>query len=93
MKRKPSVPDMQEVEREFKEAGEVLRALDDEIARISVEPNDPQSLNRALREMEQTVDRTVARHGHNELVKTIAEKARLTFEHELREATRKKASS
>jgi hypothetical protein len=93
MKRKVDAPDMQEVTREFREADQALLALEDEVARISVALNDPQSLKHALREMEQAVDRTIARHAQNRVLQTIAEKARLTFEHELREVARKKASS
>ena len=80
---------MKEVQREFKEAGEAIDALEGEIATIRVDPNDPRSLERALQEMKQAVDQKIVRYRENRLVRTIAEKARMVFEEQLREKARK----
>jgi len=80
---------LKKVQREFQEAGEALEALEVEIGTIRVDPNDPQSLERALEEMKQTVDQKIACYRENQLVKTVAEKARGVFEEQLREQARK----
>jgi hypothetical protein len=59
--------------RKLKELEKAAAALDGDIAKVSFDPHDPQSIDLAIRQMESDVDERVADFRTNEMVQNIAE--------------------
>jgi hypothetical protein len=62
-----------ELNRTLAEAGEGLKALQDEVIEAGFDPDDPASIQAAIRHVENTVDAKVARFQGNALVREAAE--------------------
>ena len=55
----------------IKEVERATAALDGEIASISFDPNDPQSIELAIQAMETEIDQRVAEYRNNDMVEEI----------------------
>lgn len=80
---------MEKLQRELKEMQTAVNSLDGEIAKVSFTPGDPESVERAVREMKQAVDQKASRYHSNPIVKAFAEESKKAFEKHLREQARK----
>jgi hypothetical protein len=63
-----------------------VASLDGEIATLRFNPNDPASVQQALREMEQALESKTAAYSSNALVAKIAEEAKEAFRKRILEA-------
>ena len=59
--------------RKMTELEKALADLDGDIAHLSFNPYDPQSIELAIQELNAAVDAKVASYAHNEMVVSIAE--------------------
>lgn len=57
--------------REMEELGRAMKALDGEITTVGFDPNDPQSIEHAIGEMESAIDERVSSYSNNKIVKGI----------------------
>ena len=62
---------LDDLQRDLENAQRALRTLDGSIAQLEFNPDDPASVNGAIREMETAIDRKVAPYGGNPLVVQI----------------------
>lgn len=65
-----------------KSLGEVEKALaelDGELGSVSFDPDDPASIDTAIREMEAVIDQRVGRYAGNEMVAEIVDAAKGEF--------------
>jgi hypothetical protein len=76
----------EKVQKELQEMQRAAQALDGEIAQISFNPDDPESVERAVHEMEQAVDAKAASYSHNAMVKAFIPEAKKAFEKRIRDA-------
>ena len=75
--------------REFKEVQSALGSLDAELARISLIPGNPESLERCVRAMKEAIDEKARQYPSNELVRILASESKETFERRLRQQAKK----
>jgi hypothetical protein len=62
-----------------------LESLHGTIAEIPINPNDPASVEEAIRQMEAAVDRRVAPYGNNKMVAVVVKAAKDRYRQALRE--------
>lgn len=77
------------LQRELKEAQTALADLDGELGSVTFDPNDPSSIDAAIRTMENVVDNRVGRYASNSIVAPLIEGAKESF----REAILEKAAA
>lgn len=58
--------------RDMKELEKAVAELDGDIARVSFDPHDPQSIEQAIQQLYAAIDDKVASYAHNEVVVSIA---------------------
>ena len=73
--------------RELKEAERALAVLDGDLLTVTIDPDDPASVRRAISDMERAVDQKVSRWRRNQLVVALAASMKDGF----RAAIRKRA--
>jgi hypothetical protein len=71
------------LQRQFEDAQRALESLNGTITTVKIDPNDPASVQRAIHQMETTVDNKVARYGDNPLVAQVAAKSKAHFRERL----------
>jgi hypothetical protein len=59
------------LKKQLDDAAKALHALDGNIATLKFNPNDPSSVEAAVVEVEQTIDRKVALYRGNKMVETV----------------------
>src|SRR5271170_5313214 len=64
---------LDELQRKLDEASQAFQALDGELATLRYNPNDPGSIDGAIREMEAAVEAKVAPYAGNALVESVAQ--------------------
>ena len=74
------------MQKELEEIERAAQALDGEIAAISFDPDEPESVARAVRAMEQTVDAKAAPYSHNAMVTAFLPEAKKSFKKCIRQA-------
>jgi hypothetical protein len=62
---------LDELKKQLDDAAKALHALDGDIATLKFNPNDPSSVEAAVVEIEQTIDRKVALYRGNKMVETV----------------------
>jgi len=65
-----------EIQRDLQDAQAALASLNGPIAEIPINPSDPESVQQAIRKMEEAVDRKVAPYGNNRLVAAVVTAAK-----------------
>ena len=79
---------LEEFQRDLAEVQRALASLDGEITRLSFNPDDPASVQQAIRQMEQAVDGRTAAYSANPMVAKIAEGAKDAFRKRIMETKR-----
>ena len=77
---------LDKLQRDLKDAQRALASLDGEITRLRFNPNDPASVQQAIRQMEQAVDSKTAAYSSNPLVAKIAQGTKEAFRKRILEA-------
>jgi hypothetical protein len=67
------------LQRQLKEAQRALESLNGTITTLRFSPDDPDSVQQAIRQMEAAVDAKVRPYGQNPLVSTLAQAAKESF--------------
>jgi hypothetical protein len=75
---------LDKLQRELEEAQRAFKSLDGTIAKLSFNPDDPGSVEEAIRQMEAAVDAKVAPYRTNRLVSTVANKMKDTYRDKIR---------
>ena len=70
---------LDKLQKELAELQRAMVSLDGEVATLRFDPDDPASVQRAIREMESAVDRKTAPYRRNPLVAKIAKGAKDAF--------------
>ena len=72
-----------ELERNCEELQELIRSLEGEVTTVRVDPAEPQSIERAVQQMEQAVDRKLIDYQHNPLIAEFLERAKARFREQI----------
>jgi len=70
---------LDKLQRQLKEAQRAMESLNGTITTLRFNPDDPNSVQEAIRQMEAAVDAKVAPYGHNPLVSKLAQMAKENF--------------
>jgi len=70
---------LDDLQKELKEAQLVIDELDGELGAVSFDPEDPASIDVAIREMESLVDRKIAGYERNSMIGPLAESMKENF--------------
>jgi hypothetical protein len=70
---------LDKLQRELGEMQRAFQALDGTIATLQFRPDDPESVQAAIQEMEAAVDAKVAPYRGNAVVETIAQKSKEAY--------------
>ena len=54
---------LDKLQRQLKDAQEVLQRLDGELCTVNFDPHDPASIEQAVQQVETVIDEAVGRHG------------------------------
>lgn len=82
---------LDKLSKHLKEAQAGLRAMNGELAKVRFDPEDPQSVEKAVKDMKQKIDSKMAPHRNNPFVKPLVEASKKQFEEHLRKQAREKA--
>jgi hypothetical protein len=74
-----------QVARQFEELTAALKSLDGDLATVSFDPNQPESIDQAIRVMEETIDRKVAPYRNNQMVGGIVSELKAKYRAAIRE--------
>lgn len=72
------------LQRDLEQAQKALASLDGEITTVKVNPDDPASVEEAIRNMEAAVDAKVAPYENNPIVAPLVEAAKEHFRERIR---------
>ena len=64
--------------RDMKELEKAVGDLDGDIAHVTFDPHDPQSIEQAIQQLYAAIDDKVASYAHNEIVVNVAEELKET---------------
>ena len=67
------------ISRNLRALEEAVAGLDGEIAQISFDPNDPQSIEQAIRDVNSAIDQRIQGHDGNEVVSNITDSLKETY--------------
>jgi hypothetical protein len=70
---------LDKLQRELEDAQRAFQSLDGTIATLRFNPDDPESVQEAIRQMEAAVDAKVAPYHGNALVSTVAQKSKAAY--------------
>ncbi len=59
--------------KELEDAGKALEGLDGELGSVSFDPNDPSSIEAAIRQMELMVDTSLGSYANNSIIAPLIE--------------------
>lgn len=62
---------LDKLKRSLEDLAKALSSLDGELGKVSFDPNDPQSIELAIQNMESLVDERVGSFGNNEAVQNL----------------------
>jgi hypothetical protein len=75
--------------RQLDEFGKAAAALDGDIVSLSFDPDDPQSLRRAINDMERAVDAKASRYRSNPLAADLVKQTKAHFRAAIQDKARK----
>jgi hypothetical protein len=73
---------LEKLQRELEEVVQAMQSLEGDIAKLSVDPNDPSA---AVRQMESAIDSKVASYAGNTLVSQLVEDVKRQFREQILE--------
>ncbi|OSQ42175.1 hypothetical protein [Marivita geojedonensis] len=80
---------LDELQKDLEQLIKAMENLDGELCNLSFDPNDPESINRAISEMEKTVDGRVAGFERTQMVQEVI----TTVKEEFRQSILSKAAT
>ncbi len=76
---------LDKLQRDLDEAQRAIASLDGTIATLAFDPNNPASVEEAVRQMEDAVDKRVSSYGHNALIARVTQGAKEQFRRQILE--------
>jgi hypothetical protein len=76
---------LDKLQRELQDAERAMRTLDGTIAKLNFDPDDRQSVQNAIRQMEAAIDSKVARYRGNALVSQLVPKMKEQYRQKILE--------
>ncbi|MCX8476747.1 MAG: hypothetical protein MT490_13190 [Sphingomonas sp.] len=70
---------LDKLQRTLSDASKVLGSMDGTIAQLRFNPNDPASVEEAVREMERAIDAKTAGYSSNPLIRNVAAQMKVTY--------------
>lgn len=70
---------LDQLQKTLADAQKAAKALDGDLLSVTFQPDDPASIDRALRQVDQAVDRRLGRWRGNPIVDDMAKKAKANF--------------
>lgn len=74
---------LDKLKRQLEEAGRAFKSLDGDLAKVSIVPGDPASVQAAIRQMEAAIDRKAAPYRGNPLVDPVVKQLKARYRDEL----------
>lgn len=88
-----SVSGFEKLQRDLKNLESALSSLTGTIADLQIDPNDEASVQAAIRNMEQSIDRKVAPYGRNEMVVKITKEAKNHYRRQILDLVQRRKAS
>lgn len=63
---------LNQLQRQLKEAQEVLQNLDGDLCKVNFNPHDPASIEEAIRQVERVIDERIGQHASNPIIQPLA---------------------
>ena len=82
---------LDKLQRELEEVQRAFKSLDGTIATLKFSPSDPVSVQNAIRQMEDAVDKKAARYSGNALIANVAKATKEQFRKRILELAKSKA--
>jgi hypothetical protein len=88
MSLKIDITGLQQLQRDFEEAARAVKSLDGTITTLSINPDDPNSVKAAIRQMELAIDSKTAPYRGNALVSNLARDMKEKYRERIRKLSR-----
>lgn len=76
---------LDQLQRQLKEAQEVLKDLDGDLCTVNFDPNDPASIEEAVQQVETVIDERIGRYGSNPIIEPLAAEMKERYRSEILE--------
>lgn len=77
------VTGLDKLQKELKDAQTALKELDGNLGSVQFDPNDPESIEAAIRKINQTVDERVGQYSSNLIIGPLAEQMKEAYREKL----------
>ena len=77
------VTGLDKIQKELKDAQRALKELDGNLGSVQFDPNDPESIEAAIRKINQTVDERVGQYSSNSIIGPLAEQMKEAYRERL----------
>lgn len=77
------VTGLDKLQKELKDAQRALKELDGNLGSVQFDPNDPESIEAAIRKINQTVDERVGQYSSNSIIGPLAEQMKEAYREKL----------
>lgn len=77
------VTGLYELQRELDELQQTLSGLDQNLGKVSFDPNDPSSIESAIQSMNQMIDKKLVQYESNLIIKQLSEKMKEVYRKEI----------
>ncbi|WP_264310381.1 hypothetical protein [Pseudomonas putida] len=74
---------LDKLQRQLKDAQEVLERLDGDLCTVNFDPYDPASIEQAVQQVEAVIDEAVGRHGSNPIIQPLAAEMKERYRSEI----------
>ncbi|MCS3468512.1 hypothetical protein M2401_002247 [Pseudomonas sp. JUb42] len=76
---------LDQLQRQLKEAQEVLKDLDGDLCTVNFDPNDPASIEEAVQQVETVIDECIGRYASNPIIEPLAAEMKERYRSEILE--------
>ncbi|WP_439868579.1 hypothetical protein [Pseudomonas syringae] len=76
---------LDQFQRQLKEAEKVLKNLDGDLCTVNFDPNDPQSIEEAIQQVETVIDERTGRFASNPIIEPLAAEMKERYRSEILE--------
>lgn len=73
------------LQRDLDTASRALKALDGNITSLKFDPQDPRSVDAAIRQMEEAIDRKIAPYRGNTIVENLAKEMKASYRERIKQ--------
>lgn len=80
-----NITGLDKLQRDLKNAWRALGSLDGNIATLKFSPDDPRSVDAAIRDMERSIDRKVAPYRGNAIVENLSAQMKASYRQQIKQ--------